>query len=71
MSLIIREDDVNIDTLRERVKPQDGEAACCSVVDAITRLKGLRTHRGEGEGTHEVLRALLVAHAALTDAFIL
>lgn len=69
--MTIREDDVDLNTLRERVRGQDGEEACRKVTEAMELLKGLRTRREAEEGTHEVMRALLVAHAALMDAFIL
>lgn len=69
MANIIREGDVDIDALKARVTPQDGEEACCRVLGAMTLLDGLRRLRGENEPPHELMRALSLVYFALTDAF--
>lgn len=69
MSMIVREGDVDLEVLKERVTPQDAEEATCAVVEAMCKLDGLRRLRQEGEPAHEIMRALSMVHAALTDVF--
>jgi len=69
MALVIRENDIDMDKLRERVTHEAGEAACCGVLEAMAQLDGLRRLREQAEGTHEVMRALEMVHIALADAF--
>lgn len=68
MSLIVRESDVDLDVMRARVTPQHMDDALECVQNALRALQGLETYKGEGEGTHETIRALYVVRDAIKDA---
>lgn len=66
MSLIVRETNVDLAVLQERVTPDQAQDALGHVKAAEESLSGLR--RKGDQGTHELLRALILVENALRDA---
>ena len=64
MARIIRENDIDIDAIRERVGPQNVEMARNNVAETIVLLAACQRLTAP---THEVLRALNMVRDALID----
>ena len=67
MSMVVRDGDIDLDVLKERVTPQDAQEALRLVDDAINKLDALAEKRGKDEPAHEILRALSMVRWALED----
>jgi hypothetical protein len=66
--MIIRDGDVDIEKMRERLTPQKLDDARGAVDDVIVRLLPLTHLRAKGEPAHEVMRALSLVRNAIEDA---